>query len=164
PEDPFEIAYFDRGPVSADELLLGGVWSAYWYNGRIYGSEIGRGLDVLQLTPSEHLSRNEIEAAQLVHDDVFNPQTQARITWPADFVVARAYLDQLRRTGALAPRVAEIASGLERAEGLSDAGARGRALRELAGTAEGLVAGASAADRRRLEGLAETLRALAGGS
>jgi hypothetical protein len=63
PANPVEIAFFDRGPLSETELLLGGHWSAYWYNGHIYGSEIARGLDVLRLTPSEHLSQNEIAAA-----------------------------------------------------------------------------------------------------
>ena len=30
---PFEIAYFDRGPIDPNMLVLGGDWSAYWYNG-----------------------------------------------------------------------------------------------------------------------------------
>lgn len=76
--NPFEIAYFDRGPLDADELMLGGYWSAYWYNGRIYGSEIARGLDVFRLTPSEHLSASEIAAAERVRIDEFNPQLQTR--------------------------------------------------------------------------------------
>ena len=38
PTHPVEIAYFDRGPMSAERLVLGGYWSAYWYNGSIYGS------------------------------------------------------------------------------------------------------------------------------
>src|SRR5690606_219602 len=83
PAHPFEIAYFDRGPMSDDELIDGGHWSAYWYNGHIYGAEIYRGLDVLRLTPSEHLSASEIEAATLVRMDEFNPQHQPQVTWPA---------------------------------------------------------------------------------
>ena len=50
---PFEIAYFDRGPIDPKMLVLGGDWSAYWYNGYIYGSEIARGLDVFELTPTQ---------------------------------------------------------------------------------------------------------------
>jgi hypothetical protein len=92
--DPVEIAYFDRGPISADELMTGGYWSSYWYNGHIYGSEIIRGFDVLALTPSEHLSQNEIDAAKLVRHEEFNPQHQPKVTWPPHLVVAQAYLDQ----------------------------------------------------------------------
>jgi uncharacterized protein (DUF305 family) len=62
---PVEIAYFDRGPVHKDALVLGGYWSTYWYGGKIYGTEIARGLDVLTLEPSEQLSANEIAAAAL---------------------------------------------------------------------------------------------------
>jgi hypothetical protein len=93
---PVEIAYFDRGPIDAEDLVVGGYWSAYWYKGRIYGTEIVRGLDVLALLPSEHLTANEIAAAALADQGaLFNPQQQFRVTWPAEPVVARAYLDQL---------------------------------------------------------------------
>lgn len=165
PEAPYEIAYFDRGPV-ADELVLGGFWSAYWYNGLIYGSEIARGLDVFRLTPSEHLSRNEIEAARLVRWDRFNPQTQPEIVWPADIVVARAYLDQLRRGTSVAPdRLDEVAAGLDRADSLTGTDRRS-ALTRLATTVDELPRGTTdtveAADTRRLEALARTLRELAG--
>ena len=34
---PVEIAFFDRGPIDAKQLITGGYWSAYWYNGHIYG-------------------------------------------------------------------------------------------------------------------------------
>ena len=50
---PFEIAYFDRGPIDPKMLVLGGDWSAYWYNGDIYGSEIARGLDIFELDADE---------------------------------------------------------------------------------------------------------------
>ena len=53
--NPVEIAYFDRGPIAGDQMVLGGFWSAYYYRGRIYGTEIARGLDVLALTPSKAL-------------------------------------------------------------------------------------------------------------
>src|SRR5437660_6635951 len=100
---PFEIAYFDRGPIDPKMMVLGGDWSAYWYNGYIYSSEIARGLDVFELTPSPLLSQNEIDAAKLVRFDYLNVQDQQRFVWPARFVVARAYLDQLERSSGLAP-------------------------------------------------------------
>jgi hypothetical protein len=62
PARPVEIAYFDRGPVNAETLVMGGSWGAYYWNGYVYSSELSRGLDVLELLPSQHLSRNEIEA------------------------------------------------------------------------------------------------------
>jgi len=95
---PKEIAYFDRGPIYADETVLGGYWSTYWYNGKIYGTEIVRGLDVFGLAPSEFLTENEIKAASIADmGAVFNPQTQFQVSWPSNPVVAMAYLDQLHR-------------------------------------------------------------------
>ena len=100
--NPVEIGYFDRGPVDADDLILGGFWSTYWYGGRIYGTEIVRGLDILKLLPSEHLSEHEIAAAALADQGgVFNPQQQFPVRWPARPEVARAYLDQLVRSDAV---------------------------------------------------------------
>jgi hypothetical protein len=132
PARPVEIAFFDRGPMSATQQVLGGVWSAYWHNGLVYASEIGRGLDIFNLTPSEHLSRNEIEAAKLVRMETFNPQLQEKIVWPASFLVVRAYLDQLKRgNGMPAARQAAVAAALTRAEGMQGA-ARGTALTTLA--------------------------------
>ncbi len=99
---PFEIAFFDRGPVSPEKLVTGGFWSAYYYDGRIYGTEMIRGLDVLALEPSEFITTNEISAAALAIDDaVFNPQQQFAMTWPDAPVVAVAYVDQLSRSGTL---------------------------------------------------------------
>lgn len=98
---PREIAYFDRGPLDAKDLMLGGMWSAYWYNGYIYGSEIARGIDVLKLVPTKDLTANEIAAANLVHFDELNVQNQQHFTWPNNLVVAHAYLDQLAREQAL---------------------------------------------------------------
>ena len=114
---PFEIAYFDRGPVDSTKKGMAGQWSTYWYNGYIYGSEIARGVDVLKLVPNKYLTQNEIDASNQVHFDELNVQNQQKITWPANFVVARAYIDQLERGGALAPqRIAALNDAISRAE------------------------------------------------
>jgi hypothetical protein len=132
-DDPFEIAYFDRGPIDDTELRLAGYWSTYWYNGYIYGSEIGRGLDVFQLTPSEHLSQNEIDAANLVRYETFNVQEQPRVSWPASFAVARAYLDQIRRTSAVTEeRIAELSAQIADAEEMVGGSSRRATLAEIA--------------------------------
>jgi hypothetical protein len=86
---PVEIAYFDRGAIDPKTMILGGDWSAYWYNGYIYGSEIARGLDVFKLTPSKFLTQNEIDAANLVHVNELNVQNQQKIVWPSQLTVAR---------------------------------------------------------------------------
>lgn len=85
-----EIAYFDRGPIDKDQLVTGGYWSAYWYKGRIYATEISRGLDVFALEPSEFLTAEEIAAAEgaVYADGIFNPQTQTQVTWPDALVAA----------------------------------------------------------------------------
>jgi hypothetical protein len=98
---PFEIAYFDRGPIDPKTVILGGDWSAYWYNGNIYGSEIARGLDIFKLVPSKFLTQNEIDAANLVQVPELNVQNQQKIVWPSSLTVALAYLDQLTRSKAL---------------------------------------------------------------
>ncbi len=100
---PIEIAYFDRGPIDPKTLILGGEWSAYWYNGYIYGSEIARGLDVFELTPTKFLTQNEIDAAKSVRVAEENVQNQQRIEWPNTLTVAKAYLDQLSRSQSLPP-------------------------------------------------------------
>ena len=94
---PVEIAYFDRGPVDDKKLIIGGEWSAYWYNGYIYGSEIARGLDLFKLTPSKYLTQNEIDAANQIHFDELNPQNQPMVKWPSTMITAKAYVDQLAR-------------------------------------------------------------------
>jgi len=160
PSDVFEIAFFDRGPISETELMLGGYWSTYWYNGYVYGSEIARGFDVFQLTPNEHLSENELAAALLVHQDQFNPQLQPRIVWPADFVVAHAYLDQLARDGGVAmARLAAIRSALDTAEAMADGPGKRSALAELA---TAVWNDARQVANRVMEGDEERLRFLAG--
>src|SRR6204780_534680 len=114
---PFEIGYFDRGPIDAKTVILGGDWSAYWYNGYIYGSEIARGLDVFKLTPSKFLTQNELDAANLVQFGELNVQNQQKITWPSQLIVARAYLDQLGRSQGLpAKRIADLNKAIARAQ------------------------------------------------
>src|SRR5690606_32198828 len=97
PANPVEIAFHDRGPMDGTKLVSAGSWSAYWYNGYIYSSEIARGLDIFELTPSEFLTQNEIDAAKTVRFREFNAQEQKKFTWPPSFALARAYLDQLER-------------------------------------------------------------------
>ena len=110
--NPYEIAYFDRGPLDPDRIVMAGYWSAYWYRGFIYGTEIARGLDILELLPSEFLSENEIAAASIVAPATFNAQDQRHIDWPVRPIVARAYLDQLERTETLSERQRSTLSGL----------------------------------------------------
>lgn len=158
PHNPKEIAFFDRGPLG-DKLMLGGFWSAYWYNGYIYGSEIARGLDVLQLTPSDQLTQNELDAAKLVVLDDFNPQMQPRFTWPASFAVSRAYVDQLARDkGLAADRVADVTRILNEAERARPA-ARRAALTKLVAALE--YDAALAENGPKVQALAESVRKLA---
>ncbi|MEP3891908.1 MAG: DUF305 domain-containing protein [Hellea sp.] len=116
--NPVEIAYFDRGPIHEKKLVLGGYWSTYWYDGKIYGTEIARGVDVFSLIPSEHLSENEIAAAAMADQGkTFNPQQQFPVTWPAEPIVAKAYLDQLLRSENItAEKAAELSGALDRAD------------------------------------------------
>ncbi|HSJ09788.1 MAG TPA: hypothetical protein VK928_07730 [Longimicrobiales bacterium] len=159
PTNPHEIAYFDRGPVNAETLVMGGSWGAYWYNGRIYSAELSRGLDILELTPSEFLSQNEIDAAKLVIMDEYNPQAQPRITWPAAFPVIRSYLDQLvRGNGLPAARTNAISTALTAAERASGAARRDQ-LNRLATTIDADVARSS--DAARVRAMAQAVRDLA---
>jgi hypothetical protein len=164
PAHPVEIAYFDRGPADGTKMILGGYWSTYWYNGFIYGSEIVRGLDVFELTPSEYLSQNEIDAARLVKFDHFNVQNQQRLVWPASVVVARAYLDQLvRGNGISTDRLSRLQTELQQAERAAVGPAKQAAFSQLARTAAELerdAQTANAANARRLRLLATTLRDL----
>jgi len=70
PSKPKEIAYWERGPISATTLTIGGSWSAYWYNGFIYSNDIQKGLDVLELTD------RRTDAAKRNHVWQFNAQSQ----------------------------------------------------------------------------------------
>ncbi|MGA2097803.1 MAG: hypothetical protein ABSH39_16000 [Candidatus Acidiferrum sp.] len=157
---PFEMAYFDRGPIDPKMLILGGDWSAYWYNGSIYGSEIARGLDVFELTPTKFLTQNEIDAAKTVHVNELNVQNQQKLEWPAKLVIAKAYLDQLERSQALPAE--QIASLREAILGAEKSHLNKKSLAKLktmsatvetnAGTAKSPV------DSTRMHSLAEVLK------
>lgn len=165
--NPFEIAYFDRGPIDEKELITGGYWSAYWYRGRVYGTEIVRGLDVLALTPSEYLSEAELAAASLkLDDDLFNPQQQFALRWPASATVARAYVDQLERSRQLSDNQRDVlVELLDRVEASGDrpAPALVQALERQAASLNGLAEGRSGSTRERLQALARLLEELAAG-
>ncbi len=157
PDNPYEIAYFDRGPVNPERIESGGPWSIYWYNGVMVSSEIKRGLDILELTPSEHLTANEIEAAKTARLEYLNAQMQQKYEWPASFALARAYLDQLDRSNGLAAeRIAAARSALNAAEGQSG-DERRYALDALAADIEAHAGGSAKAGK-----LAEVVRDLAG--
>ena len=164
--NPVEIAFFDRGPVDAEDQISGGYWSAYWYNGYIYGAEIARGLDVFRLTSSEHLTQNEIDAASLAVAEETNVQHQQRFVWPPSSVLARAYLDQLNRSNGIeAQRVGAVNEALGRADQLRSAGGGGTAvvaeLEALAIELEGDAEEAIYHDVRHLQSLTDTLRGIA---
>ena len=120
PSNVKEIAYFDRGPMDATKLVSAGSWSAYWYNGYIFSSDLSRGLDIFDLLPSGLVSQNEIDAAKSVKFEYFNAQDQPKLVWPASFSVPRAYLDQLERNNGLsAALISSTRAELARAEKLS---------------------------------------------
>jgi hypothetical protein len=159
-EHPTEIAYFDRGPIDPKMLILGGDWSAYWYNGHIYASEIARGLDVFELTPTKALTQNEIDAAKSVRVDHFNVQNQEKIEWPRELVVAKAYIDQLERSQALpADQIASLRQAIQSAESSKLNRKELGKLKKLAPSLEkSAVAAKSEADASRLRALAEILK------
>lgn len=137
PSDPTEIGFFDRGPISTPAnpsgLNLGGLWSTYWYNGTVYGTEIARGFDTFGLLPSEHLSENEIAAAGEAQLEQFNAQHQTRFTWAPSFNVAGAYFDQAVRSGELSGATLEkVSKHLAKAEELDAKGAGASAKAQLA--------------------------------
>jgi hypothetical protein len=162
---PVEIAFFDRGPIDEKQLVTGGYWSAYWFNGHIYGSEIARGIDVFTLKPSEDLSANEIEAAGLIRSTEFNAQDQVRLVWPANTVVAKAYLDQLGRTKGIQPeRARAVTNALDKADKSKSAKDKTVAATELNSLATQLESDAGAAtgrDAMRLKSLAATIKSRA---
>ena len=162
--NPVEIAYFDRGPVHDDVMVLAGYWSTYWYDGKIYGSEIARGLDVLELLPSEYITANEIAAAALADQgEAFNPQQQFKVTWPDAPVVARAYVDQLERSGSLSgTAISDLRAVLDDADSKLAANDRDRSLADrLTAMASGLNVTGDADAVRRATALGSTLNGIA---
>jgi hypothetical protein len=156
---PHEIAFFDRGPVDSTRMAGGGSWSAYWYNGVIVSSEIARGLDIFELTPSAFLSQNEIDAAKSVHFDYYNTQGQPKFVWPPSFALAGAYVDQLERSKGLASgRIAAIRAALSSAQHASGA-ERQSALTQLAAQIDGEASGSR--DAAKVRTLAAAVRDLA---
>jgi hypothetical protein len=159
PSQPKEIAFFDRGPADPGRLASGGSWSVYWYNGYMVSSEIARGLDILELTPSPMLSQNEIDAAKTVRFEYLNTQGQPKHVWPPSFALARAYADQLERSGGLNDaRISAIRQALTSAEQASGS-ARSTALNQLAGQVSGDASGSQDATKVRM--LADAVRDLA---
>ncbi len=159
-DHPTEIAYFDRGPIDPNVLVLGGDWSAYWYNGHIYASEIERGLDVFELTPTQFLTQNEIDAARSVRVTELNVQNQQKIEWSRNLVVAKAYLDQLERSQALpADQIGSLRQAIQSAESSHLNKKDVAKLKGLATPLEQNAATAkSAADTSRMQALAEILK------
>ncbi|WP_310570699.1 hypothetical protein [Gemmatimonas sp.] len=179
PDKAFEIGYFDRGSIDPPQPVdvpaaaaaaqtpgarprsntIGGSWGAYYWNGLIFSSELDRGMDILELTPSAQLSANEIAAAKLVTFTDYNPQSQPKMTWPPAFVVVRSYLDQLVRGDGLASdRTAAIYAALDAAE-MKSGLARATALNALALQVDKDVAGAK--DGARVKTMAGEIRRLA---
>ena len=180
PDSTIEIGYFDRGSIDPPKLIdgpqpppgtpvvrgggnvIGGSWGAYYWNGLIFSSELDRGMDILELTPSAQLSTNEIAAAKLVQFNEYNPQSQPKMTWPPAFVVVRSYLDQLVRNGGLvSERTSGISSALDVAE-MKTGAARATALNALAQQVDRDVAGAR--DSARVRTMASEMRRLAAAS
>ena len=160
PANPTEIAFFDRGPFNAEQMESAGSWSVYWYNGVMVNSEIARGLDILELVPSEHLTQNEIDAAKSVRLDYLNVQGQPEFVWPPSFALARAYLDQLERSqGVAAARIAATRDALAAAEAASGVDRRA-ALTVLATELESAAQGAG--DPAKVRTLAAAVGDLAG--
>ena len=159
-DHPKEIAFYDRGPVDATRMAMGGSWSAYWYNGVIVSSEIARGLDIYELLPNGLITENEIAAAKTVRMPYWNTQDQQKYVWSPSFALARAYLDQLARNNGLgADTIAAARSTLATAEKASG-GPRQTALTGLASRLETAAAGAG--DQAKVHTLAQTVTELAG--
>jgi hypothetical protein len=157
---PVEIAYFDRGAIDPKTLIMGGHWSAYWYNGHIYASEIARGLDIFELTPTENLTQNEIDAAKSVRVAELNVQNQRKVEWSKKLVVAKAYIDQLERSNALpSDQIANLRQAIQSAESSKLGKKDVKKLKSLAPSLEKNAGmNKSEADSKRLLALAEILK------
>jgi len=159
---PKEIAFFDRGPVDSTRMVMGGSWSAYWYNGNIVSSEIARGLDIFELVPSAYLTANEIAAAKTVHFDYYNTQGQPKLVWPPSFALSRAYMDQLERSKGLGDvRLSAVRQALAQAESASGTQRR-EALTQLAAQLD--VDARGSRDAAKVRTLARAVRDLAAAS
>jgi len=157
--NPVEIGYFDRGAIDPKMLILAGFWSAYWYNGYIYGSEIERGLDVFELAPTANLTQNEIDAAKTVQVPELNVQSQTRVVWPNKLVVAKAYTDQLERSKALAAdRVSALRKAIKQAESSKLSKKSKTELAKIAASLEADAGKLSGTDASRMRALAEVLK------
>lgn len=156
---PFEIAYFDRGPIDPKMMVLGGDWSAYWYNGYIYASEIARGLDIFELTPTKFLTQNEINAARTVKVNELNVQSQQKLEWPSSLTVAKAYVDQLSRSQALPEdRISALQKAIQDAESSHMSQTTVAKLKDMAPALQKDADGAkNPADSKRLKALAGIL-------
>jgi hypothetical protein len=163
-KNPVEIAFFDRGPLDAKNLIIGGYWSTYWYNGNLYASEIARGMDIFKLVPTQYVSQNEIDAATQWRATEFNAQNQPLVKFEPTTAVAKSYLDQLNRSkGISAERAKAVTDGLSKVDQLRT-GKEGNAktsLDALDAVAAQVAADAKAATGRdaiRLQALSDTLK------
>jgi LVIVD repeat len=156
--NPKEIGFYDRGPISGTALVLGGLWSTYYYNGAVYGSEIARGFDVWGLTPNEELSANEIKAAAEVKLDRLTPQHQPRLRWKPSFAVVRSYRDQLERADEIdAQTLAQVDKFVDRAERYRAQGKNAAAKAQLNAIANQLKGEQFADLRAALRALADAI-------
>ncbi len=153
---PYEIGYFDRGPISDTIHVLGGMWSTYWYNGYVYSSEISRGVDVFKIVPNKFITQNEIDAANQVHFDELNVQNQPKIVWPSNLIVAKAYVDQLARGTSVPPaRIAAINAAIAKVDAAPSDKKAVAALKTVGqGLAKDAATAKNTADKNRMEALA----------
>lgn len=160
PSNPVEIAFHDRGPVNAERMENGGSWSVYWYNGKIYNSEISRGLDVFELKPTPYLTQNEIDAANTVKLDYLNAQGQPMFKWPSTYALARAYIDQLQRANAMSDtEIESMRRELYKAE-QAGSSQESRILNALASTVEGKAKAVDSSYSEKMMKLANTIKDL----
>jgi len=157
--NPKEIGYFDRGPISTGtNLILGGLWSAYYFNGEVFGSEIARGFDSFKLTPTEELSANEIKAAAEVKLERLTPQHHPRLVNEPSFAVVRSYRDQLERADEIdAQTLAQVDKFVDRAERFRAQGKNAAAKAQLNAIANQLKGEQFADLRAALRALADAI-------
>ena len=156
-----EIAFFDRGPVNPKELITGGYWSSYWYNGFIYGAEIARGIDIFRLLPSEYLSRTRSPPRSWCASRSSTRRTSRATSGRRASWWRKAYLDQLARAKAIDPaREKALSEALDRGD--TRGGRNAAALDELDKMAADLQRDAAvpgAADAKRYKAMAEAITA-----